>query len=409
MRIEISSSGFGGAAISELQGNLNTYIGDAESVFASFKTIKESTARLNGGAGSLQGALENIDSRARTEESKIQDAKVIQNKVNEFVSLAVRVDECVSERIKCNKEELYRVNPWLKPTTSIEEEVPWYEQAWNWLCGTGEVIADGAKNVWNWVSDTAVKVWNGIIEIYQEHKELLWKIAGTALIVAGVALTIVAIISTGGTALAGLVPLLTAIGFAESTAATISAAVAITAIVSSIGSGVMNIIDLWKEIDNELFTGIQSTLAVISFATSFVYAIGSTISKHIVKSIGKPNQIHHYATNKNSTYTKQFEAITQKYGLNLDDTWNKELLPHQGKHPSVYHEYVLDLMEQIDQIAQGDKKVFLQLYEELVKDTIRKNPKMLYSEYWINAEKSILTGENENIIRKIFNYFGGGK
>ena len=43
MRIEISSSGFGGAAVSELQSDLGSYIGDAESVLSSFKTIKEST------------------------------------------------------------------------------------------------------------------------------------------------------------------------------------------------------------------------------------------------------------------------------------------------------------------------------------------------------------------------------
>ena len=103
----------------------------------------------------------------------------------------------------------------------------------------------------------------------------------------------------------------------------------------------------------------------------------------------------------------QFEDITRKYGLDLDGNWNKELLPHQGRHPNIYHEYILDLMEQIDQIAQGDTDVFLQLYEELVKDTIRNNPAMLYSEYWIKAEYETLTGAGENIISKILRLFGG--
>lgn len=175
MRIEISSSGFGGAAVSELQSDLGSYIGDAESVLSSFKTIKESTIGLNGGAGNLQGALENVDSRVRTEEGKIQEAKTIQKKVNEFVSLASRIDQSVSEKVNSNKEELYRVNPWLKPATSVDEEVPWYEQAWNWLCGAGEAITDGAKQVWNWVSDTATKAWKGIVEFYQEYKATVYK------------------------------------------------------------------------------------------------------------------------------------------------------------------------------------------------------------------------------------------
>ena len=43
----------------------------------------------------------------------------------------------------------------------------------------------------------------------------------------------------------------------------------------------------------------------------------------------KPNQVHHYATNKSKTYTPQLEEIANRYGLDLDDAWNKDLLPHQ--------------------------------------------------------------------------------
>ena len=75
--MQFCTSGFGGAAVSELQSNLVTFIGDAESVISSFKTVKENTFGLNGGAGSLQGALVNVDSRLRTEEIKVQEAKTI--------------------------------------------------------------------------------------------------------------------------------------------------------------------------------------------------------------------------------------------------------------------------------------------------------------------------------------------
>ena len=95
----------------------------------------------------------------------------------------------------------------------------------------------------------------------------------------------------------------------------------------------------------------------------------------------KPNQVHHYATNKSKTYTPQLEEITKKYGLDLDDAWNKDLLPHQGRHPNAYHNYVLDSMKQFDDIAQGDKDVFLKLYENL-KSNVKANPDMLYKDYW---------------------------
>ena len=96
----------------------------------------------------------------------------------------------------------------------------------------------------------------------------------------------------------------------------------------------------------------------------------------------KPNQVHHYATDKNKTYTQMFRDIADKYGLDLDADWNKELLPHQGRHPNAYHDFVLDEMRNIDNIANGNKDIFLELYESEIKSVIRENPDMLYSDYW---------------------------
>ena len=98
-------------------------------------------------------------------------------------------------------------------------------------------------------------------------------------------------------------------------------------------------------------------------------------------SVTKPNQVHHYATNKNKTYTPQLEEIANRYELDLDDAWNKDLLPHQGRHPNAYHEYVLDSMKQFDNIAQGDKDIFLKLFDNL-KNNVKSNPDMLYKDYW---------------------------
>ena len=97
----------------------------------------------------------------------------------------------------------------------------------------------------------------------------------------------------------------------------------------------------------------------------------------------KPLQEHHFATNKSKKYTNQFENIVNKYRLDLDEPWNKEFLQHQGRHPYAYHEFVLDEMLEIDNIAKGNKEVFLELFEENVKSVIRENPDMLYKEYWL--------------------------
>ena len=96
----------------------------------------------------------------------------------------------------------------------------------------------------------------------------------------------------------------------------------------------------------------------------------------------KPNQVHHYATDKSKTYTQAFKDITDKYGLDLDADWNKDLLPHQGRHPNAYHDFVLDEMRNIDNIANGNKDIFLDLYVSEIKSIIRDNLDMLYSNYW---------------------------
>ena len=95
----------------------------------------------------------------------------------------------------------------------------------------------------------------------------------------------------------------------------------------------------------------------------------------------KPNQVHHFASNKSKKYTSQFESITKKYGLDLDGDWNKQSMPHQGRHPYAYHDYVLDNMQKFDRIANGDKTKFLKLYDQM-KQKIINNPEMLYKGYW---------------------------
>jgi hypothetical protein len=92
--------------------------------------------------------------------------------------------------------------------------------------------------------------------------------------------------------------------------------------------------------------------------------------------------MHHFATNKNTKWTHQMAEIAEKYGLDLDDAWNKELLPHRGRHPDAYHEWVLERMTEIDQAAQGNVEIFLDLYEQKVKQVVRENPAMLQKWWW---------------------------
>src|SRR5579859_2450602 len=89
-----------------------------------------------------------------------------------------------------------------------------------------------------------------------------------------------------------------------------------------------------------------------------------------------PLQLHHYLTNKHSTYTPAFQKVIAKYGLTLDDSWNTEMLPHEGRHPTAYHVFVLGAVQRADAEAKGKKEKFLALIDQYVKSPVRANPKL---------------------------------
>ena len=95
-----------------------------------------------------------------------------------------------------------------------------------------------------------------------------------------------------------------------------------------------------------------------------------------------PQQIHHFATNKSKKYTKQFEKIAKKFKLDLNGSWNKEALPHRGRHPYKYHEWVLKRMRIASKKAGKDQGKFLNLFEKDIEAKVRKNPELLRKSGW---------------------------
>ena len=89
-------------------------------------------------------------------------------------------------------------------------------------------------------------------------------------------------------------------------------------------------------------------------------------------------QNHHFLSNKNKTYTPKFKEVTNKYNLNLNGKWNVQNLEnHIGRHTNNYHEYMLQQIQSFDKIANGNKDVFMSLFDGL-KDVISANQWMMY-------------------------------
>ena len=115
---------------------------------------------------------------------------------------------------------------------------------------------------------------------------------------------------------------------------------------------------------------------------TYAYNIIYTVQFLTHYTYSKTAENHHFASNVNNTYTEQFKRITDKYGLDFDGDWNKKMLPHRGRHPNAYHKWVLDQLKIMDDMAQGDTQLFLELFGQMVRSPVISNPGMLYSKYW---------------------------
>jgi hypothetical protein len=56
-------------------------------------------------------------------------------------------------------------------------------------------------------------------------------------------------------------------------------------------------------------------------------------------------------------------------------------MPHQGRNPNAYHDYMLENVKQFDLAANGNSDRFLDLFSGLRQEIIN-NPDMLYKNYW---------------------------
>jgi hypothetical protein len=67
-----------------------------------------------------------------------------------------------------------------------------------------------------------------------------------------------------------------------------------------------------------------------------------------------------------------FEEIVERFGLKLEHVFNKEMLPHLGRHQIEYHEFVLDGVARAELEAVQDAAKFQKLFKKYVKDPRRR-------------------------------------
>ena len=107
--------------------------------------------------------------------------------------------------------------------------------------------------------------------------------------------------------------------------------------------------------------------------------------KSIFKDANK--EIHHFFTNKNKQYTKKFNEYFKKYGLSLDDPFNKVYIRHKGSHPSKLWDLMYHRIKRADRYAKGDARLFTTYLQKNIFNTIIQNPDILYKQFWDSMKR----------------------
>ena len=101
----------------------------------------------------------------------------------------------------------------------------------------------------------------------------------------------------------------------------------------------------------------------------------------IARRLRKPSS-HHLLSNKNRKWTPRYKEIADRYGLDLDEPWNMIRIPQAGRHCTEYLKWSLDEAFRASLEAGPDKAKFLKLFRKYVRDEVRRNPDMIWKDFW---------------------------
>jgi len=102
----------------------------------------------------LQDTVDSISSSSKSEKSKIEDLKKLNNKLSEFIETASRKDSAAEEEIKKSKEDFYTKYSYLKPECEksviehicdgVQSAAEWCKEHWKLIVTIAIVIVSVA-------------------------------------------------------------------------------------------------------------------------------------------------------------------------------------------------------------------------------------------------------------------------
>ena len=164
-----------------------------------FKEVKSKIYDMDGGAGELQSAVDQIGERqAKVEKVAEERIKTSGERLAMFLQNARAVDKKVANMVAVNQAELFRLHPDLIPPAPVKKKKKSLWQRFKDACKkVGRAIVKGVKKAVDWIKDTAKKVWKKTVEFCKKHWKAIVKIVVGVVVIAGLAALSVV---TGGAA-----------------------------------------------------------------------------------------------------------------------------------------------------------------------------------------------------------------
>ena len=124
-------------------GLIDNLIKSSSNLDVQLGTLKNTLQGVDSSTCNLQDTVDSISSSSKSEKSKIEDLKKLNNKLSEFIETASRKDSAAEEEIKKSKEDFYTKYSYLKPECEksviehicdgVQSAAEWCKEHWKFI------------------------------------------------------------------------------------------------------------------------------------------------------------------------------------------------------------------------------------------------------------------------------------
>ena len=190
MRIELLKQSF--CNLTDLQETykrvgLTMMKADTEKVIDSFKAVKSKIYNMDGGAGNLQTAVEQLDERInKVDSQRVEKVDLAMQNLGAFLHTVRMADQRAAQTISASNALFYEANPWAIPPPPPKKKSVW-QRIKDAFKKAGKAIAGAFKKAVDWVVDCAKKAWTATKNFIVKHWKTILKIVVGIVVIAGLA------------------------------------------------------------------------------------------------------------------------------------------------------------------------------------------------------------------------------